>query len=367
MANKHYNYHLSLIRRSSVGWSIEPNDTVAHSFDVELSGKAIGDSYLASKIEGELSYCIFLSGGVCHSDVYGWIITMNGWQIFELDTYLQLAQEVWEELEQTSLKGRDVRQLLHDMIEAKGLVPRTSPSQIDRNVEHNYRALSFTSMQKQRGTQVATATKHMSWGGYVAISIGVIVVIVMALLSVFGGQLSDGTGSDQVAVDSAAFVEQPMAESYDPSLTSYADSVVTPEDDEVPDEVKSREATALFKRYLDALSEGNYTTALSCFEFPVTKFLTRSNLSADEFYQEMVSYNRENPIQQHSILSEESLEGGVARVTFVLDRLMNGESYQRFLVTSTVKARETSSGWKLYSVSEQSQRIEVDALDSIAE
>ena len=95
MSNKHYNYHLSLIRRSSVGWIIEPNDTVAHSFDVELSGKAIGDSYLASKIEGELSYCIFLSGGVCHSDVYGWIITMNGWQILELDTYLQLAQEVW--------------------------------------------------------------------------------------------------------------------------------------------------------------------------------------------------------------------------------------------------------------------------------
>ena len=149
-----------------------------------------------------------------------------------------------------------------------------------------------------------------------------------------------------------------MSEDYDSSLTSYADSVVAPEDEEVPDEVKSREATALFKKYLDALSEGNYTTALSCFDFPVTKFLTRSNLSADEFYQEMADYNRENPIQQHSILSEESLEGGAARVTFVWDRLMNGESYQRFLVTSTVKARETSSGWKLYSVSERSEKIE---------
>ena len=358
MANEHYNYHLSLIRRSSVGWVIEPNDTVAHSFDVELSGKAIGDSYLSSKIEGELSYCIFLSGGVCHSDVYGWIITMNGWQILELDTYLQLAQEVWRELEQTSLKERDVRQLLHDMIEAKGLVPRTYPSQMDRNVEHNYRALPFTSMQKQGGTQVATATKDMSWVGYVAISMGVIVVIVMALLSVFGGQLSDGAGSDQVAVDSAAFVEQSMSEGYDPSLTSYADSVVAPEDNEPSDEIKSREATALFKQYLDVLSEGNYTTALSCFDFPVTKFLTRSNLSADELYQEMASYNRANPIQRHSILSEESLEGGAARVTFVWDRLMNGESYQRFLVTSTVKARETSSGWKLYSVSERSEKIE---------
>ena len=361
MANKHYNYHLSLIRRSSVGWVIEPNDTVAHSFDVELSGKAIGDSYLASKIEGELSYCIFLSGGVCHSDVYGWIVTMNGWQILDLDTYLQLAQEVWEELEQTSLKGRDVRQLLYDVIEAKGLVPRTYPSQMDRNVEHNYRALSFTSMQKPR---VTTSTKDMPWWEYVAIGGIVVIVIVTAFAPVLLPLLSEKTVSDQSAVDSVAL--QSMSEGYDPSLTSYVDSVVTPEvdsvvapeDDEPSDEIKSREATALFKQYLDALSEGNYTTALSCFDFPVTKFLTRSNLSADELYQEMASYNRANPIQRHSILSEERLEGGAARVTFVWDRLMNGESYQRFLVTSTVKARETSSGWKLYSVSERSEKIE---------
>lgn len=360
MANKHYNYHLSLIRRSSVGWVIEPNDTVAHSFDVELSGKAIGDSYLASKIEGELSYCIFLSGGVCHSDVYGWIITMNGWQILELDTYLQLAQEVWRELEQTSLKGRDIRQLLHDMIEAKGLVARSYPSQMDRNVEHNYRSLSFTSMQKQCGTQVATSTKDMSWSGAVVIGFVVVIIIAIALIPVLWTQLPEKTVYDQSVVDSAALAldEQPMSEGYDPSLTSYADSVVAPEDDEPSDEIKSREATTLFKQYLDALSEGNYTTALSCFDFPVTKFLTRSNLSADELYQEMASYNRANPIQRHSILSEESLEGGAARVTFVWDRLMNGESYQRFLVTSTVKARETSSGWKLYSVTERSEKIE---------
>ena len=359
-SNEHYNYHLSLIRRNSVGWVIEPNDTVAHSFDVELSGKAIGDCYLASKIERELSYCIFLSGGVCHSDVYGWIITMNGWQILDLDTYLQLAQEVWEELEQTSLKGRDVRQLLYDVIEAKGLVSRTYPSQMDRNVEHNYRALPFTLMQKQRVTQVATSTKDMSWSVAVVISFVVVIVIVTALVPVLLPLLPEKTVSDQSAVASAALAldEQPMSEGYDPSLTSYADSVVAPEDDEPSDEIKSREATTLFKQYLDALSEGNYTTALSCFDFPVTKFLTRSNLSADELYQEMASYNRENPIQRHRILSEESLEDGAARVTFVWDRLMNGESYQRFLVTSTVKARETSSGWKLYSVSERSEKIE---------
>ena len=351
-----YNYSISLIRRSYDRWVIDPNDTAGHAFDIELSGKSVGDGYLATKIEGELSYCIFLSGGVCHSDVYGWIITINGWQILELDTYLQLAQEVWRELEQTSLKGRDIRQLLHDMIEAKGLVARSYPSQMDRNVEHNYRSLSFTSMQKQCGTQVATSTKNMSWSGAVVIGFVVVIIIAIALIPVLWTQLPEKTVYDQSVVDSVAL--QSMAEGYDPSLTSYADSVVAPEDDEVPDEVKSREATALFKRYLDALSEGNYTTALSCFDFPVTKFLTRSNLSADELYQEMAGYNRENPIQQHSIISEEGLEGGAARVTFVWDRLMNGESYQRFLVTSTVKARETSSGWKLYSVSERSEKIE---------
>lgn len=171
-----YNYSISLIRRSYDHWGIEPNDTAGHAFDIELSGKSVGDGYLASKIEGELSYCIFLSGGVCHSDVYGWIITMNGWQILELDTYLQLAQEAWGELAQIQLKGRDIRLLLHDIIEAKGLVRRSSPSKMERNVEYNYRALPFTLSQSPRVTQVKTETTNVAEGCIQAVLIALIII-----------------------------------------------------------------------------------------------------------------------------------------------------------------------------------------------
>ena len=144
MSNERYNYSISLIRRRNNSWVIEPKDATSRLFATELSGKKVGDGYLASKIEGELSYCIFLSGVVCHSDVYGWIITMNGWQILELDTYLQLAQEVWNELAQTEIKERDIRQLLYDMAENKELIPQCVPVQMSRNVVENTHIHPFT-------------------------------------------------------------------------------------------------------------------------------------------------------------------------------------------------------------------------------
>ena len=144
MSNERYNYSISLIRRRNNSWVIEPKDATSRLFATELPGKKLGDGYLASKIEGELSYCIFLSGGVCHSDVYGWIITMNGWQILELDTYLQLAQEVWNELAQTEVKERDIRQLLYDMAENKELIPQCVPVQMSRNVVENTHIHPFT-------------------------------------------------------------------------------------------------------------------------------------------------------------------------------------------------------------------------------
>ena len=202
-----YNYSISLIRRSCDRWVIDPDDIAGHAFDIELSGKAVGDGYLASKIEGELSYCIFLSGGVCHSNVYGWIITMNGWQILELDTYLQLAQEVWRELAQIQLKGRDVRQLLHDIIEAKELVHRSSPSKMDRNVEYNYRALPFTLSQSPRVTQVKTETTNVAKGYIQAEVIALIIIFctIVVVISFASNKSTDQTSEtepDTVAVDS---------------------------------------------------------------------------------------------------------------------------------------------------------------------
>ena len=223
-----YNYSISLIRRSYDRWVIDPNDTAGHAFDTELSGKSIGDGYLATKIEGELSYCIFLSGDVCHSDVYGWIITMNGWQILDLDTYLQLAQELWGELEQTSLKGRDIRQLLHDIIEERELVPRSSPSKMDRNVEYNYRALPFTLSHKPRVTQVKTKTTNVAKGYIQAEVIALITIfctIAIVVIPFTSNKSTDQTSEtepDTVVVDSydeSVSAPSPMP-SYSPPMES---------------------------------------------------------------------------------------------------------------------------------------------------
>ena len=153
-----YNYSISLIRRSYDRWVIDPDDIAGHAFDIELSGKKVGDGYLASKKEGELSYCIFLSGGVCLG-VYGWIITMNGWQIVDLKTYLQIAQEVWKVFDQASLKERDIRLILHALMEAKGLIAYSSPVRIDRNVEVNDQTYRFTPAVKPPASSASSSSK----------------------------------------------------------------------------------------------------------------------------------------------------------------------------------------------------------------
>lgn len=149
MPNDLYNYSVSLIRRGKGRWVIDPEDVSAKIFYKELLGKKPGDCYLASKSRGELSHCIFLSGGVCHADVCGWLITMNGWQILELDKFLKLAQEVWTLFDQAPLKkGHDVRQLLCDLMETKRLVSQASPIRLNQNVEENSCTHSFTSTTK---------------------------------------------------------------------------------------------------------------------------------------------------------------------------------------------------------------------------
>ena len=149
MPNDLYNYSVSLIRRGKGRWVIDPEDVSAKIFYKELLGKKPGDCYLASKSRGELSHCIFLSGGVCHADVCGWLITMNGWQILELDKFLKLAQEVWTLFDQAPLKkGHDVRQLLYDLMETKRLVSQASPIRLNQNVEENSCTHSFTSTTK---------------------------------------------------------------------------------------------------------------------------------------------------------------------------------------------------------------------------
>ena len=237
MLNDRYNYSVSLIRRVADRWVIEPKDAATHVFVQELSGKKVGDGYLASKKEGELSYCIFLSGGVCLG-VYGWIITMNGWQIVDLKTYLQIAQEVWKVFDQASLKERDIRLILHALMEAKGLIAYSSPARIDRNVEVNDQTYRFTPAVKPPASSASSSSKKknrratwitggidtigdmfggcMSWVIFLA-CIGAVFIL---------NKCKGGTSKDKAA-DSVVAVDTAVAESVSVYLVDsiYADSL----------------------------------------------------------------------------------------------------------------------------------------------
>ncbi len=211
MSNNRYNYSISLICRRNNSWVIEPKDAITHVFAQELSGKKVGDGYLASKKEGELSYCIFLSGGVCLSDVYGWIITMNGWQIVDLKTYLQIAQEVWKVLAQMSLKEGDIRQLLHDIIEAKGLVAHSSPARIDRNVEVNDQTYRFTPAVKPPASSASSSSKKKNRRATYILGVIFLSSIIVAL-NKCGGETSKDNAADSLAdVDSIPVVSAVVA------------------------------------------------------------------------------------------------------------------------------------------------------------
>lgn len=358
MSNDHYNYSVSLIRRSSDTWMIDPEDASAQAFYYELLGTGLGDHYLATKTQGELSYCVFLSGDVCHSDVYGWMITLNGWRLLDLDAYLQLSQQIWEEFALASSRG-DIRQILHGIIDEKRLVSHSTPAPIDRNVEHSYHALTFTpkSKPKVRLDTTPRGTENKSRGfGHVGIFLFVISLIV---IFIFAALLPKGAPSDSTSTNHQATVAYEASNNSHTSSSDIEASVDNASVEEEEEEVSNAyEAERLFRKYLLALGRHDYSGALECFEYPMPKFLSRRNLSAQDMYAEMVSYNQTNPVQDTNIINIEHLQDGSARITFVWDRLMAGWSYERFRVVSVVKAHETSEGWKLYSVSERSEKIE---------
>lgn len=226
-----YNYSISLIRRRNNSWVIEPEDATTHVFAQELSGKKVGDGYLASKKEGELSYCIFLSGGICLG-VYGWIITMNGWQIVDLKTYLQIAQEVWKVLDQASLKERDIRLILHALMEAKGLIAYSSPARIDRNVEVNDQTYRFTPAVKPPASSASSSSKKKNrratwitgWIDTIGDMFGGCMswVIFLACIGAVFNKCKGGTSKDNAA-DSLAGVDSVSVIS---AAAAYVDSCV---------------------------------------------------------------------------------------------------------------------------------------------
>ena len=358
MLNDRYNYSVSLIRRVADRWMIDPEDASAQAFHSELLGKGLGEHYLATKTQGELFYCVFLSGDVCHSDVYGWMITLNGWRLLDLDAYLQLSQQIWEEFALASSRG-DIRQILYGIIDEKRLVLHSTPAPIDRNVEHSYHALTFTPKSKPKvrldTTQGGSGNRSRGFG-HVGIFIFVISLIVVFIFAAF---LPRGGSSDSSSTNHVTSVEYEASNSASTSSSGVETTVDNASVEEKEEEVSNAyEAERLFRKYLLALGRHDYSGALECFEYPMPKFLSRRNLSAQDMYAEMVSYNQTNPVQDTNIINIEHLQDGSARIIFVWDRLMEGWSYERFRVVSVVKARETSEGWKLYSVGERSEKIE---------
>ena len=224
MSNNHYNYSISLIRRANDRWVIDPEDTSAQAFHYELLGKSIGDVYLATKTESELSYCIFLSGDVCHSDIYGWIITLNGWQILDLDTYLHLSQEVWKRFAQELFPGHEIRQLLHEFMESTGLIPHSSPAPIDRNVEHHYQSLNFAPKKKPR--VVAKITEEESDDGHLWATLALVLIFVgsacFLIVQVFSR--SSSAGSESTAPLSTEGIEEVLREQAGDTAPSTEDN-----------------------------------------------------------------------------------------------------------------------------------------------
>ena len=252
-----YNYSISLIRRRNNSWVIEPKDATTHVFAQELSGKKVGDGYLASKKEGELSYCIFLSGGVCLG-VYGWIITMNGWQIVDLKTYLQIAQEVWKVFDQASLKERDIRLILHALMEAKGLIAYSSPARIDRNVEVNDQTYRFTPAVKPPASSASSSSKkknrRATWvtgvidttgdmvGG--CMSWGIFFACIGAVFNKCKGETSKDNAADSVVAVDTAVVESVPVYFVD---SIYADSVASVAYEAAPIATPAKEDRAISK------------------------------------------------------------------------------------------------------------------------
>jgi|GEM_PF-1708948 hypothetical protein len=224
MSNNHYNYSISLIRRANDRWVIDPEDTSAQAFHYELLGKSIGDVYLATKTESELSYCIFLSGDVCHSDIYGWIITLNGWQILDLDTYLHLSQEVWKRFAQGLFPGHEIRQLLHEFMESTGLIPHSSPAPIDRNVEHHYQSLNFAPKKKPR--VVAKITEKESDDGHLWATLALVLIFVgsACFLIVQVSSRSSSAGSESTAPLSTEGIEEVLREQAGDTAPSTEDN-----------------------------------------------------------------------------------------------------------------------------------------------
>ena len=114
-------YSVSLIRMRDNSWLIDSSDTFLHSLYKELPTQLLGgNSYLAVRTMGGVSFYIFLGGEVCHSDLCGWVITLYDRSITDVDKWLRHSRGIWGQL-RINKKGYNDPQSLCDIIREKEL------------------------------------------------------------------------------------------------------------------------------------------------------------------------------------------------------------------------------------------------------
>ena len=171
-----YNFSISLIRSTDNSWSIDPWVESTQSLYQNLLAENPGNNFLATKTQGELSYYIFHHEDLVHSDLCGWIITLNGYQLDDQESLLALSQQAWTRLADSQLASLDLHQRLYDIIEDMQIIACSAPRPIDMNKESSYEVKRFSIRREQapqpsvsspRYTPSSSSSDHLE-GTYVA-------------------------------------------------------------------------------------------------------------------------------------------------------------------------------------------------------
>jgi hypothetical protein len=355
----HYNYSVSLIRKVDSDWIVYPEEPTLQAIYYELRTKTPGNSYLATKTQGDLSYCIFLCGEVCHTDVYGWIITLNGYQITKLKDRLWLFQEVWKLIAHspTKVKHDLIHQWIYSCMEKFALIPRSNPIPIDRNKEDSYQIFPF---EPPRPEPKMTLPKPTDNGGHLGPRLAASLAL-LSLLSLLLLLLLLNYPSLQEAYENIRKQNTEERAGRDDILSSYRSYEVPPPTRHTPPrsdrETSTQAATAerLFRDFMATLSQQDYMKALEYFDFPLTRYFSDRSLSRSALYEKLQGSDWES-LQSMRILYAEHLSNGSTRITFLCDNPI--QDYETYRIVCIVSVRDTPRGSKIYSINEVSQSRE---------
>ena len=155
-----YNFSISLIHSTDNIWSIDPWVESTQSLYQNLLAENPGNNFLATKTQGELSYYIFHHEDLIHSDLCGWIITLNGYQLDDQESLLALSQQAWTRFANSQLASLDLHQRLYDIIEDMQIIARSAPRPIDMNKESSYEVKRFSIRREQASRPSVSSPRH---------------------------------------------------------------------------------------------------------------------------------------------------------------------------------------------------------------